>query len=261
MTFRARLARSAWDGAGLADPLLDTPWWWIAAVAAGTGPLALGYALGSWWHQPLGALLLFILLLAAVRRDRPWLGMGMLGVGFATHNALAIAMAYSDPAGSSLIMPDGATYYQAQVAWITTGTDPEYDWINWVPAHLHLIIGMTVLSVTSLGLLPLVEGLYEVDLMNYYVGNLLANSAQPLPALFLGWHPWSALRGLCYMVLVYEVASWSLDRLTARISSTPSARRRRWVAALALFAADGVVKLLALDFVRNGLAANFIGTP
>jgi len=261
VALRVGVARSAWQAAGLADPLLDTPWWWVAAVFAGIGPLALGYATGSWWQQPLGAFLLFVLLLAAVRRDRPWLGMGVLAVGFATHNALAIALAYTDPVGSSAVMPDGRTYYEAQVVWITTGVDPEYDWINWIPAHLHLILGITVLCITSLGLLPLVQGLYEVDLMNYYVGNLLANSEQPLTALFLGWHPWSAVRGLCYMVLVYEVASWSLERLTARNLSTPSARRRRWATALALFAADGVIKLLALDYVRNGLAANFTGTP
>jgi len=187
--------------------------------------------------------------------------MGMLGLGFASHNALAIALAYGDPVGASAVMPDGQAYYDAQVLWITTGTDPEYDWMNWIPAHLHLVVGITVLAVTSLGLLPLVEGIYEVDLMNFYVGNLLANSDQPLTAFFLGWHPWSALRGLCYMVLVYEVASWSLGHLTRRQLSTSSARRRRWAVALALFVADGVVKLLALDLVRNGLAAHFIGSP
>ena len=255
------VARSAWKAAGVAEPVLDSRWLWVAAVFTGVGPLIIGYAAGSWWHQPLGAGLLFMLLLAAVRRDRPVVGMGVLAAAFAAHNAVAITLAYRDPAGSALIMPDAAGYYQAQVEWITTGTDPEYDWANWVPHHLQLIVVISAFCVTSMGLLPLVEGFYQVDLMNFYVGNLLANSTQPVTALFLGWHPWSAIRGLCYMVLVYELASWTLERVTSRVLSTPSARRRRWAAALTLFAADGVVKLLALDFVRNGLAANFIGTP
>jgi len=259
--FRAKMAQSAWQFSGIAEPLVEARAWWLAAVLAGTVPLGLGYLLGLWWHQPLAAGLLFLLLLASIRANRPARGMATLALCFAAHNALAIGLAYGDPAGAGAVMPDGQAYYDAQVRWITTGADPEYDWVNWVPAHVHLIAGITLLSVTSLGLLPLVEGVYEVDLMNFYVGNLLANSEQPLTAFFLGWHPWSALRGLCYMVLVYEVASWSLGHLTQRQLSTPSAHRRRWVAALALFAADGVVKLLALDWVRSGLAANFIGSP
>ncbi len=244
--------------AGLADPWLDRPSWWLGCVLVGVMPLLLGVGIGTWLQQPLTGLGLFVLLLAAVRRDLPGRGMGALALGFGAHCAVAIALSAAVPEMASTAMPDGEGYWEAQVAWITTGTDPEYDWANWVPAHLHLLLGMTVLCFTSMGLLPLIEGLYEVDLMNFYVGNLLANSHSALPALLFGWHPWSVVRGLCYVVLVYEVASLSLQWVTGTQLSSPSARRQRWIAALALFLADGVIKISMLDLVRNRLAANLL---
>ncbi len=254
----AHTSAHAWRMAAVATPLTQGWRWWVSCVLAGAGPLALGWLLSTSWHQGLTALLLFFLLLAAVREERPWLGGLGLGLGFAAHSALAIGLAWSDPAGASAIMPDGEGYWNAQRLWITTGVDPEYDPWNWAPAHLHLLVGIVVLSFVSFGLAALAQGVYEVDLMNYYVGNLLARSSDPVTALLLGWHPWSVLRGLCYVVLVYEVASWSLQRFTGRTLASPDTRKRRWALGLGFFVADALVKIVMLDVVRDGLAANLL---
>ncbi|TNE85993.1 MAG: hypothetical protein EP330_23955 [Deltaproteobacteria bacterium] len=258
---RQRVGRDSWRMAGLCRPLADGPTWWLWPVAAGVVPLGLGWALGTGLHQPLTALLLFLLMLPHVREERPVRGMGVLALGFAAHCAAAIALARVDPTGAAAAMPDGVGYWQAQVAWITTGTDPEYDWVNWVPAHLHLLVGIGVLAVLSMGFAPLMEGVYQVDLMNFYVGNLLAHSANPLPALLLGWHPWSVIRGLCYVVLVYELASLALQWLARRPLAARGTRRVRWAALVGLFLLDGAVKWVTLDLVRDGLAANLLDTP
>ena len=255
---RQRVGAYSWRMAGLCQPLTHAPSWWLWAVAAGVVPLALGWLLGTGLHQSLTAVLLFLLLLPAVRDERPLRGMGVLGLGFASHCAAAIALARVDPAGASAAMPDGAGYWAAQVQWITTGTDPEYDWVNWVPAHLHLLLAMLALAFVSMGLVPLLEGVYQVDLMNFYVGNLLANSESPVPALLLGWHPWSVIRGLCYVVLVYELASLALSWLARRPLAEARARKLRWGAILVLFLLDGALKWVILDRVRDGLAANLI---
>jgi hypothetical protein len=254
--------RHAWRMAGLTTSWLEGPRWWLAAACAGTVPLLLAFGLAASGgpalaaHQPISAVVLFFLLLAAVRGERPVRGTGALAVGFAAHSAAAIGLTLLDPASAASILPDGEAYWRAQEAWITTGADPEYDPANWVPAHLQLLVGIVALSFVSFGLVALMQGMYEVDLMNCYVGHLLARSDAPSVSLALGWHPWSVLRGLCYVVLVYEVASWSLSRFTGRPLADPAARRRRWALALALFAADGLVKITLLEPVRAGLAAH-----
>lgn len=246
----------AWQMAGLAVPLMRHRSWWALAVVSGVVPLLLGFALGTSLHQYVSATGLFVLLIAAVREQKPGWGIGALAVGFASHNAVAIGLSAMDPLSAAACMPDGAGYLAAQLEWIGTGEDPEYDWVNWVPAHLHLLLGMTVMAMFSMGLLVLVQGMYEVDLMNFYVGNVLAQSDNPAIALLAGWHPWSVIRGFCYVVLTYEVASLSLSLWSGRTLSTKRARRARWATALGFFLLDMAVKWSLLDVVRSALNAN-----
>jgi len=245
---------------GLGTPLLTHSRWWLAATACGVVPLLLGALLGTSAHQYAMAVGLFVLLIAALREDQPWWALGALAVGFASHNAVAIALAASAPERAAACMPDGAGYLAAQLEWIRTGQDPEYDWVNWVPAHLHLLVGMTLMALTSMGLLVLVQGVYEVDLMNYYVGQVIAQSSDPVIALFAGWHPWSAIRGFCYVLLTVEVASLSLSWWTGRTLGTRRAHLWRWGGALTFFALDMAVKWLTLDVVRSALAST-LGFP
>jgi hypothetical protein len=115
---------------------------------------------------------------------------------------------------------------------------------------------MVAFTYTSLGLIPFWQGLYEVDLMNFYVGRLVAGSQSPALALAVGWHPWSLCRGAGYLVLTYEVASLSLARLVGERLSTPGARRKRWLVGLGLLVLDGGIKFLCLEPVRQVLAGN-----
>ncbi len=247
--------------AALAEPVVTTRWVWLAAALAGTLPLFLGWLLGSALHQPIAALLLFFGMIAACRASDPVRGMGIVATGFGAHCAAAITLAYIDPVRAAACMTDGPGYLEAQLVWITTGLEPEYDPSTWLPHHAQLLVGMVVLSVVSLGWIPLIQGMYEVDLMNFYVGGLLARSESPFVALFLGWHPWSVLRGLCYVVLVYEIASWSLAWASGRATSTNRARLARWGAVLTLWLADVLVKWLAMEPVRAQLAANLLESP
>ena len=245
--------------AGLARPLLPHHRWWPAAVAAGTLPLALAWCVQSPLHRYVVAGLVFLMLLTAVRERDPVRGILGVAVAFFAHAALAISLAWQAPEPTAHVLTDGPGYWEAQLAWITTGTDPEYDWVNWAPHHLQLLVGSVILGVASFGLIPLLQGVYEVDLMNFYVGRLVDNSVHPLPALLLGWHPWSVLRGLCYLFLVYELSSLALGWFTQRELSTVRGRVGRLVAAGGFFLLDAVVKFLLLDPVRQGLAQNLQG--
>lgn len=229
--------------------------WLLAGALVGALPLLLALPFGSWLHQPVSAFVLFALLMGPARDDRTGAGVGLLAVAFFAHCSLAIALTAAAPEQASGLFPGGEDYWARQQVWITTGVDPEYAWMAWIPAHFQLLAACVGLGLVSMGMLPLLEGFVEVDLMNFYVGNLVAASEPDLPALLLGWHPWSVLRGICFLFVTFEVASLSQGWLAGRRLSTTRRRLGRWAAAGVFFAADCCVKLLALEPVRARLEA------
>jgi len=251
-----RVREGAWSLAGLAEPWsrgLRGP---IAAILIGALPLGLSRVLGVGGHQAVSATGLLLLCLACVRSDDTRRGVALVLLAYLAHCATAVAIACSDPAAAARIMPGAEDYWAKQLAWIRTGWDPEYEAAVWIPAHLGQLGGGILYSYLSLGWITFFEGFREVDWMNFYSARLMGCSRDPATALLLGWHLWSVLRGLAFAVLTFEVLSLSLGRLTGRELSTPSLRRRRWSAALSLFLADGLLKLLLLQAVQRGLLGN-----
>lgn len=232
---------------------------WVGlAAAASVLPLLLAWPFGWSGHRFVSALLLFPLFVALVRADRQKEGFALVLVAYACHSATAILLTWLDPAGTAPLLADGAAYWEKNERWIRTGIDPEYQVANWLPAHLQQLLGMSIYGFTSLGLIPLAQGIYEIDLMNFYVGRLLAVSENPFVTLFVGWHFWAILRGVAYTRIVFEVSSLSLSRMTGIPLSTRPRRRRRWLVGLACLGLDGLGKLLALEPVRLLLYANLI---
>jgi hypothetical protein len=251
-----RVGRTVLRWAAAAAPVVSSRWWPAAAAAVGAVPLLAGYAAGSSLHQPLTALLIAPLFLACVTGDRLGRAVGVVVVALGVHSALAIVLSARDPAGAAAILPGAAAYWDRTWLWVATGEDAEYRWATWGPAHALLLIGVPVSAYTSFGVIPFAHGVEQVDLMNYYVGRLAALSESPARAVVFGWHPWSVLRGLAYTVLVFEVASWSLERLSGRVLSTRRRRLGRWAAGLGLAGADAVAKLALAPLVREQLCSN-----
>lgn len=227
-----------------------------AAASIGALPVALSYLLRVPGHQVATALLLWPLFLAFALRGSWLKGVGTVALAFGAHSALVIAFASLDPARTSDVVAGGSQYWQKQLHWITTGQDPEYALANWVPAHGQLLVAVLLLSLTSLGLLVFYHGLFEVDLMNFYCGQLLAHSKDAAVAVGFGWHLWSVCRGVGFMLITYEVASWALERLGAAPSPARGARVARWSAGLGFVLADAALKYFLLEPVRLHLAAN-----
>jgi hypothetical protein len=241
---------------GLADRLGPAYRWLLVGAAAGTVPLLCDVRLGWRVGSLVSALVLSPVLLAAVSRNLPGRGLAAVATAFVCHSALAIGLAAHDPDRLAAALPQGPEYWSRSLDWITTGTSREYDVSWWLPAHLQLLAAMVALTYTSLGLIPLWQGLYEVDLMNFYVGRLLAHSQSPAVALAVGWHPWSVCRGVGYLVLTYEITSLSLSRLAGVPLASGRARRWRWGVGLGFLATDAVVKFTCLEPIRQVLAAN-----
>lgn len=242
----------------LAERLGPWPVWIMLGAVIGAGPLLVGYLTGLPGQQAASALLLMPIMVAAISRDWTGRGLGTVGSAFFAHCALAIMLSVRSPLPERPLLPDGLDYWQQSKAWIETGTSPEYELGYWLPVHGQLVFSVAGLSYLSLGMSTFWGGFYQVDLMNYYVSQLVVHSRSPWIALTLGWHPWSQLRGIGYLLITFEMASWSLSRLTGTSLSTRRIRLTRWTAGLVFVMLDCLVKYCFLDTVRQTLAANLL---
>lgn len=242
----------------LADAVGPLPNWLLLGALCGALPLLCGYA--TQWPDAglMGSLLIVPVLIAAVSRDRFWHGLAAVGAAFGTHSALAIAIVAHDPDSLVHVLTGGHAYWVQSRQWILTGVSREYELSWWLPAYFQLLSAMVFFTYTSMGLVTLWQGFYEVDLMNFYVGQLVAHSHSPWVAVAVGWHPWSVCRGLGYLLLTYEVVSLSLERLTGTPLSTAARRRLRWGLGLSFLVADGLVKYFFLETVRGVLHTNLV---
>jgi hypothetical protein len=235
------------------------PRWLLTGCLIGAGPMLLKQHPGLAAPQVLSGLLLLPCVLAAALRD--WTGRGMLimATAFIVHCAAVIGCYLLDPDCLPQEFPAGEAYWRETHSWLITGLSAEYDAAWWLPAHLQSFCAVCLLAYTSLGAIPVIQGFHEVDLMNAHVARLLRHSHDPWTALVLGWHPWSICRGVGYMFVIYEVSSLSLARLLGVSVSTACRRRRRWFFGLGLLFADGMLKFLSLELVRQVLQENLAG--
>jgi len=228
----------------------------LAGAIAGLAPYSMAPWVGMTAVGLGSALIVTLLMLAAAARDDMGKGLLCLGAAFAAHSLVTIALAYWRPEYVATLLPDGMAYWEKTLAWLTTGQSDEYDPRHWLMVHAILIAGMALAGYPTLGVVPFFHGFHQLDLMNCYVGRLLAQSDRPQIVFALGWHPWSLLRGLGFAVLLFEVVSISLARLSG--SSLCPRRRRlaRYLAAFFLLAADATIKYFWLDAVRGQLATS-----
>ena len=179
----------------LGSRLGPLPVWIGLAAAIGALPVVGDYLTGwpaAWVITPA---LATVLLLAAVASDSFARGLGALAACFLAHNAVAIALVARDPDAMAGVLLGGQAYWRQSHQWIVTGVSPEYDLRWWLPAHFQLLGSMVLFTYSSLGLVTLCQGSYEVDLMNYYVGQLITHSHNPWLAPGAGLAPMVALPG------------------------------------------------------------------
>jgi hypothetical protein len=203
-------------------------------------------------------LLLFPLFLGTVREARFGKALAVLCLAYLAHSVGVIFLSMHDPDRMESIVPGARGFWAESLVWVETGFNPEYRISSWLPQHLLLLLMVIGLAYCSLGLTVLLRGFYEVDLMNYYVGRLMAQSSEASTAVLYGWHIWSVTRGVGCALVLYEITSLSFGALTG--TSAQRARGRRWRlgAGIALLLLDGLLKLLLMDTVQARLQANLL---
>ena len=228
--------------------------WLLIGALAGALPFCLAWTVQvPLWALPTSLFLAGLMVLGAASH-RPYSALSAVGLGMFVHCAVAISLTAHDPASTAGLLEDGPAYWEKTRHWVLTGESPEYQLAWWVPAHVQLVTATVVLSYLSLGITTLYEGMYEVGLMNCYVGNLLREAHDPVTALFVGWHPWSVARGVGFLVLTYELVDLSWSRLVGVWRSTRSERIARWAVGLSFAAIDALLKLFLLEPIRLAIA-------
>ncbi|QEL18422.1 hypothetical protein [Limnoglobus roseus] len=252
----AKVAKAVSSVAFGCEPAVRGFRWIPTALAIGALPLLAGYELGLWPTQLLTGLFLSVVLLPCVMADQFARALAVVALAIGSHSALAIALSAADPVGAAAALRGSSDYWHQTWRWVRSGEDQEYQSGAWLPTHFALLVAVPLTAYTSFGALPLARGVQELDLMNYYVGQLIRVSERPTIAVLLGWHPWSFVRGAAYAVLIFEMTSRSLERMTGRTLCTRRRRRTRLAVGLSLAVLDAVVKWQLAPVVQELLHAN-----
>lgn len=232
--------------------------WAIAGVIIGSVPALFLGILGWTVVAVLEACALAVFVVAAAAMDFLGRGLLVMATSFLTHSIISILFAMHAPDTAAEGFRPGEDYWQLSRSWIVTGVNPEYAPSHWLPAHLVLLLIVLATGYSSGGVIAFFAGFRQLDLMNFYVGRLATESQSATVALFVGWHPWSVLRGIGFMILLFEAVNLSLTRLSGVELSEPLRRRRRWAWGLFFLVLDGALKYVCMDIVRSVLADNLV---
>lgn len=105
------------------------------------------------------------------------------------------------PSQASAAILHGPEYKKEMFYWIQTGVGAEGNPSEFIPQHaLHLGI-FVVLSLISGGILSLLMGSVLMNYMGYYVASVIQASPDKWTASWMGWHPWSILRIVAFVIL------------------------------------------------------------
>ena len=229
-----------------------------AAAAVGAIPFLICVPFGSsaYWYVS-GFLLCLVILSLAWRRRHGW-AVACLFTAFLCHNLTVMGTTAVAPEAVASISPEFQDYLDRQILWITTAQDPEYELVNWLPAHGRLAAGVSVFGYTSLGAVVYMRGFYEVDLMNFYTTRLIQRSRNPWIALLWGWHPWSVLRGIGLLMLSYGALVLALGHVSGQRLMDGRGLLITGSIGLSFVLFDAGVKFICLPMAQNALFSNLL---
>jgi hypothetical protein len=166
--------------------------------------------------------------------------------------AVMTLLSYLFPAQAAASIINGVSYRDEMFLWLKTGIGKEGTPSLFIPDHLiHLGI-FILLSLASGSLLSIALGTVMVDYMAFYVGGLLPYSRNFALTFLLGWHFWSLIRILAYIILGVLLSEPLISRIF-KYEFHFREVRRYLVFALLFLIVDIVLKILFAPFLRLAL--------
>ncbi len=105
------------------------------------------------------------------------------------------------PEKAERVVINGREYRDEMMEWIRTGVGRETNPREFIPQHLTHIGVFIVLSFISASLLSITMGAIMVNYMNFYVSQLIIHSKNKFIPILLGWHFWSLIRVVSFVIL------------------------------------------------------------
>ena len=107
---------------------------------------------------------------------------------------------YKMPDVAKLHILNGEKYKSEMIEWVLTGIGKESNPYQFIPHHIFELNIFMFFSLISASGISIILGAFLMNYMAYYVANL-SITGKSLWLLILGWHPWSILRILAYIIL------------------------------------------------------------
>ena len=143
----------------------------------------------------------FPFMAVALRVGRVRQAIGLMLLWAAVMGVCATLLSYARTSDMDRLIVNGEAYRGEMFSWLLTGQGAESDAARFVPQHLWHLALFSGLSIVSGSVLSMPMGAVLMNYMGHYVGSLAAASAEPLPTMLLGWHPWAVIRIVSYVVL------------------------------------------------------------
>jgi hypothetical protein len=161
-------------------------------------------------------------------------------------------MVYSsmmEPVRAAQSIYNGTSYVQEMFQWIRTGIGAEGDPLKFVPIHLFHIIIFCFLSAVSASLLSLLMGALLMNYMAFYVASVIQASHHAQLAVCMGWHPWSIIRIISFVILGVILGEPLICKITGRDYEYVGVRPFLW----------GAIGGLILDILMKAILAPWWG--
>ncbi|MEA2062193.1 MAG: hypothetical protein U9P14_00720 [Gemmatimonadota bacterium] len=229
--------------------------WIVAGVAA--AHLAAFLVPGRWVLPLVNAGLFSVLFLAALRRG-DYSRAVRLGIIWGVITSLVqIGLTLGWPSFMESRIWHSVQYRREMFTWVRTGAGPEGDIRLFLPIHLKHFTIFCAASAASGGLLGLTMGAVLLGYMNFYVGCLVTQSADPLVASLLAWPVWSVVRVVGYIIAGTALGALLVHRDRERAGGKFLRIKRMFLLALALIVLDIFLKWALAGVYQQALERAF----
>jgi hypothetical protein len=223
-------------------PVSDSSSLRAAAVPVAIAALtAASYAVGWFLFVPLAVPLFntaasYPFMVASLRRGALQVAVARMLVWALAMGTTAMLLSFARPAETDRLFVHGEAYRIEMHTWVMRGRGAQSTPSVFIPQQIEHAVLFSILALATAGVVAMIMGAVLMNYMGHYVGTLAAIGRRPALLMILGWHPWSVIRIVSFVVLGVAL-------------STPIVARKRpdirWVAwAIGGLAADIVLKAL-----------------
>ena len=186
----------------------------VAVVFATLASYAVGWAIGVPILLPiLNTLASFPFMVLALRRGDLRLAVARMLLWALTLGTVATLASYARPDQTEALFLRSGPYRAEMLGWVMTGQGAESTPSQFIPQQAGHAALFSSLALVTGGAAAMPMGAVLMNYMGHYVGTLAASSRRPALTIILGWHPWSVIRVISFVVIGVVLSVPLLSRI------------------------------------------------